>query len=121
MTRVKLQAHQCDFRDDRESNGRVLEQFIAGIRHTELQKELLSTAATAQDFTTEQAVERGRTYEASIPHEIPTRPRQVVVSDLFYFDCHDHVIVADCMLLKLSNCVEDSHGKMYQPDCIESH
>ena len=31
----------------------------------ELQKELMSTA---QDFTTEQALERGRIFEASIPH-----------------------------------------------------
>ena len=54
ITRLKLQAQKCDFRDDRESNERVLEQFIAGIRHMELQKVLLSTA---QDFTTEQALE----------------------------------------------------------------
>jgi len=46
----------------RASNERVLEQFIAGIRHTELQNELLSTA---QDFSTEPALERDRTYEAS--------------------------------------------------------
>ena len=29
------------------------------------------------------------------PHEIPTRSWQVVGSDLFYFDGHDHLIVAD--------------------------
>ena len=29
------------------------------------------------------------------PHEIPTRPWQVVGSDLFHFDGHDHLIVAD--------------------------
>ena len=29
------------------------------------------------------------------PHEIPTRPWQVVGSDLFYFDEHDHLLVAD--------------------------
>ena len=65
ITRLKLQTQKCDFCDDREANKRVLEQFIAGIRHMELQKELLSTA---QDFTTEQALERGRTFEASIAH-----------------------------------------------------
>ena len=65
ITRLKLQAKKCDFRDDRESNERVLEQFIAGIRHMELQKELLSTA---QDFTTKQDLERDRTFEASIAH-----------------------------------------------------
>ena len=43
MTRLKLQAQKCNFRDERESNERVLEQFIAGIRHAVLQKELLST------------------------------------------------------------------------------
>ena len=65
MTRLKLQAQKCYFRDDRESNERVLEQFFAVIRHMELQKELLSTA---QDFTTVQALERGTTFEASIAH-----------------------------------------------------
>ena len=65
ITRLKLQAKKCDFHDDRESNERVLEQFSAGIRHMELQKELLSTA---QNFTSEQALERGRTFEASIAH-----------------------------------------------------
>ena len=65
ITRLKLQAQKCDFHDDRQSSERVLEQFIAGIRHMELQKELLSTA---QDFTIEQALERCRTFEASIAH-----------------------------------------------------
>ena len=65
ITRLKLQTQKCDFRDDRASNERVLEQFIAGIRHMELQKELLSTA---EDFTTEQALERSRTFETSITH-----------------------------------------------------
>ena len=65
ITRLKLQAQKCDFRDDRESNERVLEQFIAGIRYMELQKELLSAA---QDFATEQTLERGRTFEAPIAH-----------------------------------------------------
>jgi len=40
-------------------------QYIAGIRHTELQKELFSIA---QDFTAEEALDPGRTYEASITH-----------------------------------------------------
>ena len=61
MTRLKLQVQVCDFRDECESNERVLEQFIAGIR----QNDLLSTD---KNFTAEQALETRRTYEASIYH-----------------------------------------------------
>jgi len=47
-----------------ESNERVL-QFLAGSLHTEMQKDLLSGY---KEFTTELALERGRTYVASISH-----------------------------------------------------
>ena len=45
--------------------------------------------ATCQEYQCAQPAETLR------PHEIPTRPRQVVGSDLFYVDGHDHLIVAD--------------------------
>ena len=45
--------------------------------------------ATCQEYRYAQPAETLR------PHEMPTRPWQVVGSDLFYFDGHDHLIVAD--------------------------
>ena len=63
--RLKLQAQICDFRDARESNESVQEQFIVGIRHPELHTDVLSTDKTD---TAEQATERSRMYEASISH-----------------------------------------------------
>ena len=34
ISRLKLQAYTCAFRDDKELHERVIEQFIAGTRHT---------------------------------------------------------------------------------------
>ena len=65
MSRLKLHAQTCQFRDDQEFSDRVIEQFIAGTRHAELQKQLL-----AQDdkLNIQQCLDFARTHEASISH-----------------------------------------------------
>ena len=65
MSRLKLQGQTCQFRDDTEFSDRVIEQFIAGTRHTELQKQLLSKDPT---LTIEQCMDLARTHEAATAH-----------------------------------------------------
>ena len=65
VSRLKLHAKKCDFAEGDEYKERLIEQMIAGTRHTELQKELLSKN---KDLTLDQALEHGRTHEASIDH-----------------------------------------------------
>ena len=63
--RCRLQAEKCEFRDAEEKEDRIIEQIISGIRHPEVQKELL-----AQDkaMTLDTAMTICRNYEASILH-----------------------------------------------------
>lgn len=65
MSRLKLQGQTCQFRDTTEFSDRVIEQFIAGTRHTELQKQLLSKDPT---LTIEQCMDLARTHEAAMAH-----------------------------------------------------
>ena len=65
VSRLKLQAYKCDFRDDQELKDRILDQLIAGTSHTELQKKLLSKP---KSLTLDQAIEQGSSYEASVTH-----------------------------------------------------
>ena len=65
MSRLKLHAYTCDFRDDMEFQERVIEQFIAGTRYTDIQKDLLGKD---KSLTLENALEIARTYEASQTH-----------------------------------------------------
>ena len=64
IARCRLQSSKCCF-SDAEKEDRILDQVIAGIKHQELKKELLSKDAT---YTLSQALDLGRTYEASIRH-----------------------------------------------------
>ena len=41
VSRLRLQAYDCEFRDDVDLQERVIEQFVAGTKYPELQKELL--------------------------------------------------------------------------------
>lgn len=65
VSRVKLQAFKCKFRDEVEIQERVIEQLILGTRHPELQKDLLGKDKT---LTLDQAIDIARSYEASIEH-----------------------------------------------------
>ena len=65
ISRLKLQAQKCDFKDMEESNERVIEQFIAGVKHKDLQKDLLSKD---KKLTLEQTLDLSRAFEASISH-----------------------------------------------------
>ena len=60
VQRCKVQAASCDF-TPAETKDRILEQIIASTRDQEFQKELLSKN---KNYTLEEAVELGRTYEA---------------------------------------------------------
>ncbi|XP_063953999.1 uncharacterized protein K02A2.6-like [Lytechinus pictus] len=64
VSKLKLHAQTCQFRDDREFADRVVEQFIAGTRHTELQKQLLGQ----DELNIQQCLDYARTHEASISH-----------------------------------------------------
>ena len=64
MTRCKLQALKCKF-NQAELEERLIEQLIVGTRLSELQKELL---AKDENLTLDQALNIGRTHEASISH-----------------------------------------------------
>ena len=65
LSRLKLHAKKCEFKDDKEFQDRVIEQFIAGVKYTDLQKELLGKD---KSLTLQQTLEIGRTHEASINH-----------------------------------------------------
>ena len=71
--KCKLRARSCVFRTSMT---------------TDIDK-VVHQCATRQEHQCAQPAETLR------PHEIPTRPWQVVGSDLFYYDGHDHLIVAD--------------------------
>ena len=61
----KLQAKKCKFRDNQETEKRLIEQIITGTRHPELQKLLLSKGI---ELTLQEAVNSGRTHEAFLNH-----------------------------------------------------
>lgn len=65
ISRCKLQAFKCKFRDDQEFNERIIEQVISGTRHAELQKDLLGKD---KSYTLDQVLDTGRTFEASDRH-----------------------------------------------------
>ena len=65
MSRLKLHAQTCQFRDNTEFSDRVIEQFIAGTLHPNLQKQLLSKDA---DLTIDQCTDLARTHEAAMVH-----------------------------------------------------
>ena len=55
----------CQFRDNTEFSDRVIERFIAGTLHPDLQKQLLSKDA---DLTIDQCMDLARTHEAAMAH-----------------------------------------------------
>ena len=63
VARCKLQAKKCKFRDNQETEERLIEQVITGTRHPELQKILLSKGI---ELTLQEALNSGRTHEASL-------------------------------------------------------
>ena len=65
ISRCKLQAQKCNFRDTQEYDERVIEQAITGTCHAEVQKELLSKDNT---LDLEKVLDVGRTHEASKRH-----------------------------------------------------
>eukprot|EP00057_Strongylocentrotus_purpuratus_P014994 XP_011669468.1 PREDICTED: uncharacterized protein LOC105440709 [Strongylocentrotus purpuratus] len=65
ISRLKLQAYDCEFRDDTELQERIIEQFITGTRYPELQKDLLGKN---KSLTLTQMLELSRTFEASQMH-----------------------------------------------------
>ena len=65
VNRCKLQAQKCQFKDDDETNDRIVDQLIYGIHYAELQKEYLSKD---KSLTLSQAIKLGRNYEATISH-----------------------------------------------------
>lgn len=65
LSRCKLQAKKCEFAEPDSLNERLIEQLIAGIRHPEIQRELLSKDKTLKF---DDAVKLARDYEASIIH-----------------------------------------------------
>ena len=72
FTRCKLQALRCKF-SRAELNERLIEQLIVGTRFPGLQKELLSKN---EHLTLEEALNIGRTHEASINHLAQLRGMQ---------------------------------------------
>ena len=63
ISRLKLQAYKCDFKDEDEMKSRIVDQLIAGTRYPELQKKLLGKPKT---LTLDQAIDQGRTHEAAV-------------------------------------------------------
>ena len=64
INRCKILAQKCDF-TDQEMNERIIEQIISSTPIPEYQKELLNEK---KGFTIQEAVELGRSYEASLAH-----------------------------------------------------
>ena len=63
MTRCKLQAKKCNFRDASETDERLIEQLTVGIKHARIQEKLLSHDAT---LTLDDAMDMARTFEATM-------------------------------------------------------
>ena len=80
MARCKLQALKCKFSQN-EAEERLIEQLIVGTNLSELQKELLGTD---DKLTLEQALNIGRTHEASISHMSQLQGVQTRQADIHY-------------------------------------
>ena len=65
ITRCRIQAQKCDFRDEEEFNQRIIDQLISGTRYLELQKELLKQD---KNLTIEAAITLSKTHEAAMEH-----------------------------------------------------
>lgn len=61
VARCRLQAKKCRFRDNQETEERLIEQIITGTRHPELQKLLLSKG---MELTLQEAINSSRMHEA---------------------------------------------------------
>ena len=121
ISRLKLQAYICAFRDDNELHERVIEQFIAGTRHTELQKELLGKDIS---LTLEKAIEIARTFEAWQSHmaqlarvqsdsaainAISTRPKQKSCPNCSGFHASEPRQICPAFGSKCRNCGKMGH------------
>ena len=62
MTKCKIQANKCKFRDPQEFDERLIEQLIVGTKHTKVQERLLSK----EEMTLDQAMNTARTFEATL-------------------------------------------------------
>ena len=80
MARCKLQALKCKFSQN-EAEERLIEQLIVGTNLSELQKELLGRD---DKLTLEQALNIGRTHEASISHMSQLQGVQTRQADIHY-------------------------------------
>ena len=57
MTRCRNQATKCKFRDEIETNDRLIEQLIKGTKHKKVQEKLLENP----DLSLDKAMDIGRT------------------------------------------------------------
>ena len=65
MTRCKLQAKKCKFRDNTDIEERLIEQLIIGTRHRKVQEKLLGKDG---DLKLDDALDIARTCEATMVH-----------------------------------------------------
>ena len=63
MTRCKLQAKKCQFQDARETDERLIEQLIVGIKHAKIQEKLLGRDDMLK---LDSAMDIAQTYEATL-------------------------------------------------------
>ena len=63
MTRCKTQARKCKFRDTTETEERLIEQLVVGVRHGKVQEKLLCRDET---LTLDAAIDVARTHEATL-------------------------------------------------------
>ena len=63
MTRCKTQARKCKFRDTTETEERLIEQLVVGVRHGKVQEKLLCRDET---LTLDAAMDVARTHEATL-------------------------------------------------------
>ena len=63
MTRRKTQARKCRFRDAVETDERLIEQLIMGVRHVQIQEKLLSRD---DQLTLDIAMDIARTHDATL-------------------------------------------------------
>ena len=63
MTRCKTQARKCQFRDAVETEERLIEQLILGVRHANIQEKLLGRDDT---LTLDAAMDVVKTHEATV-------------------------------------------------------
>ena len=63
MTRCKTQARKCRFRDVTETEERLIEQLIVGVRHAKVQEKLLSRD---ENLTFDAALDVVRTHEVTL-------------------------------------------------------